>query len=703
MKDNHIIMKYQGNDGRKSHHFLTDFCTYGKMGGNRTFFLIMQKYSDQPPDEPPNHPPGEPPDKSPSQFVWTERLQLLQLELETDAQTPQMVRTSSPPEEKSIYEAQRWEIDIGFSITKLFSQIDTELATMYTMFGKNDQEWFGEIDAEETKMIQNFERRAYRLLQELEMRISGCPPDLRKLFLPIFNGKKQAYLRIVVGIGDQFEWSAGALKETEGLNHALEIATWMFAKMTPKEALQYLKDIHAQIDENNWQSDSVKHSYGTFTKKLHELAYAKCKSLSRNERKARSLELAKIITGRGNDIDDDYRDPELAESILVELMNGKEWVFEKILQAEKIEIVDDTLAGSPTEIVARFANIDIQGHNFLDMIGFSDVRNITGEYKNLSPEQKIKVSTLSRVLLEIQKNPKLDVVQALQEITVKTASELYEPLCDILGQDWHDIIGKKSSDYGLSGIDGEIFDVYQNINGAWLFSLADTTVWNLKAVGKMGAVIALSIAAGIAVAAASPVIVSWIVASAIVTGIAVWVTAAVSSNIIYQNGYDTKKEAVIDVGSDVLISAGVGAIGVWAAAKFIKPGNKALFSMVTLRNTGVNAWDSLLGMGSEYARKEVVLWQHVSLPETMKLGWPLLAMGVLLWAKAPRTRASMEKEIHPVKEVVEFSKKEMWVMEAEAQRNATRNNSKNLTPIKPKWIKTGYDKFDELIENQIES
>gem|GEM_PF-6673844 len=140
-----------------------------------------------------------------------------------------------------------------------------------------------------------------------------------------------------------------------------------------------------------------------------------------------------------------------------------------------------------------FSNIEIEGKNFLDVIGFSDIRDITGEYSQLSPEEKIKVSTLSRVLLEIQKNPNLNIIEALQEIAVKTASELYDPLCDILGHDWHDVLGKDAYSYGLSGIDGEIFNLYQNINGSGLFSLADTTVSNIKATGKMGAVIAASI------------------------------------------------------------------------------------------------------------------------------------------------------------------------------------------------------------------
>jgi hypothetical protein len=170
-----------------------------------------------------------------------------------------------------------------------------------------------------------------------------------------------------------------------------------------------------------------------------------------------------VVSGRWIDIDKRYKNSQLAENILADLMNDKWWIFEKILSSEEIEIVDNKLDGTAQEISEEFRNINIWDQNFLDLIWFADIKEINQDYSYLSPEQKIKISTLSRIKEQIKTNPELDIISALQETVTQTASELYDPLNDLLGHDWHDIIWKKSWDYWLSGIDGEIFNLYQDI------------------------------------------------------------------------------------------------------------------------------------------------------------------------------------------------------------------------------------------------
>lgn len=562
----------------------------------------------------------------------------------------------------------------------ILNEIDSEFSKVNQMFNKNDKEWFWEIDDWEKQIISKFESNTHELLTSFDtlLESENLPENIKNQLTSLINKKKQEYLKITVWIWDKFEWSAWALKTTEWLNNALSVLPGMISSMSPNEILNYIKNIHETIDSNNRQSDSVINNYSIFTEKLSNLAYENFKKLDWNNKKSSLLELAKVITWRWSDIDDRYRDPELAENILADLMNDKWWVFEKILDAEKIDIVDDKLDWTAQEISNEFKNINIWDQNFLDLIWFSDIKEITEDYSNLSPEQKIKISTLSRIKEQIKTNPELDIISALQETATKTASELYDPLNDLLGHDWHDIIWKNSWDYWLNWLDWDIFNLYQDIAWAWLFDLSDKTVWNLKEAWKMWAMIAIAIWAWIWAWLASPLIVSWVVASAIVTWVAVWVTSVVASQAIYQNWYDTKWEATKDIWSDLIIASATWAIWWWVTAKYMTYWTKSFFSMWALKNAWLAFWDWALWMWSEYARQQLILWKEASFADMMKLWWPMLAFWMLMWAKTPHSRAELEIQTRNLDNWLDFANDRISLFESELQRSDLSVESKDL-------------------------
>lgn len=561
------------------------------------------------------------------------------------------------------------EINID-KFDNILDSISFEFLKINQMFNKNDSEWFWEIDENEKKIITNFESNTHELLASFDNLLFSetLPEDIKNQLIASINQKKQEYLKITIWIWDKFEGSAWALQNTEWLNNALSVLPWMITTMSPNEVLNYIKNIHKTIDSNNRQSDSVINNYSIFTEKLSNLAYESFKNLDSDNKKSSLYELAKMVSWRWIDIDKRYKNSQLAENILADLMNDKWWVFEKILSSEEIDIVDNKLDGTAQKIAEEFRNINIWDQNFLDLIWFADIKEINQDYSYLSPEQKIKISTLSRIKKQIKTNPELDIISALQETVTKTASELYDPLNDLLGHDWHDIIWKKSWDYWLSAIDGEIFNLYQDIAWAWLLDLSDNTIWNLQEAWKMWAMIAIAIWAWIWAWLASPFIVSWVVASAIVTWIAIWVTSVVASQAIYQNWYDTKWDATKDIWSDLLIASATWAIWWWVTAKYMSYWTKSFFSMWALKNAWLAIWDWALWMWSEYVRQQLILWKEASFADMMKLWWPMLAFWVLMWAKAPNTRAEMEIHTRNLNNWLDFANEKISYFHSELEK-----------------------------------
>ncbi len=549
---------------------------------------------------------------------------------------------------------------LGINITQEFSLIEE-------MFDKNENERFDEIEQHEKIQIESFYENAWSMIENYEkwveqLRNSNISQEKIIQYQNYINNIKQKYIKIVVWIGDKYEWAAFALKDKDSLSKSLQILPWLLSSLSPEQAMDFLINIHADIDENNRQSDSVKENYWAFTKQLHKNLQSKFEKLPIEERKIHLLSLTKTITWRNWNTDRRYREPWLANNILISLLDDKWWVFETILEKEKMEIVDEKVTDSPINIYNRFNNVKIWEQNFLDIIWFDDLWNMwewASDYVNLSPEQKIKISTLSRIEQKLKENPNLDVVKALQEIAVDTAVELYEPLNDELWHDWHDIVSKNSDNYGIEWIDKEIFDLYQDINGSGLFDLADTT-WNgLWEAGKIWAVIAASIAAWVAMAPVVAAMWVWLVAWAVITWIAVWVTSVAASQMVYQNWYDTTWEAVTDIWTDLAFSTITWAVGWAATAKFMSYGTRSFFSGWALRNAWLALGDWALWMWAEVARQELILWKDASFVDMLKHGWPMLAFWMLMWAKAPNTRAELEMQTRKFGDAIEYSKNQI--------------------------------------------
>jgi hypothetical protein len=47
---------------------------------------------------------------------------------------------------------------------------------------------------------------------------------------------------------------------------------------TPTQLIEYMKNIHSKINENNWQDGSVEKNYAYFTDMMNELIFTKMKA-----------------------------------------------------------------------------------------------------------------------------------------------------------------------------------------------------------------------------------------------------------------------------------------------------------------------------------------------------------------------------------------------------------------------------------------
>jgi len=91
-----------------------------------------------------------------------------------------------------------------------------------------------------------------------------------------------------------------------------------------KELLNELSDMHKTIDDNNYQSTTVEKSYKITMDTLHEKIFKKLANADDENKDKNLILFAKIITGKDDfDIDDNLRNPELAQQAIITVMQRK--------------------------------------------------------------------------------------------------------------------------------------------------------------------------------------------------------------------------------------------------------------------------------------------------------------------------------------------------------------------------------------------
>jgi hypothetical protein len=265
------------------------------------------------------------------------------------------------------------------------------------------------------------------------------------------------YLLLILGIWEKREELTHVIPKSQ--SECLTLIQAVVNRRNPREILDWMKEIHAQIDANNWQDGTVEKNYKFFSDTLSTLALIKIKndifenSKSENYRKPDLLlEFAVLVSWRAawnkesglfmNDIwenaspvDSRLWMPELAEEALVYAMDlpqenesgeSQSMISEMM---KHIEISDPLLWGQTPQWVITstidkiknsvLAPSTIEGggtlgsvDNFdeiLDWLGYSDIivklgsGNLWATYQDLSLQEMISISWLLRISQGITK------------------------------------------------------------------------------------------------------------------------------------------------------------------------------------------------------------------------------------------------------------------------------------------------------------
>ncbi|MDQ7010147.1 MAG: hypothetical protein Q9M94_07725 [Candidatus Gracilibacteria bacterium] len=526
------------------------------------------------------------------------------------------------------------------------------LNAMDYVFEKNGEEWFGELDESDrldtdkygNEIVGDNLTQLQTKFKENFDRMNSIPKEyLSKEMVVELARQEILYFRMVMGFGHKYEGAATLLKEDTD-NFEKMADNILKYSGTNEDLLYKLKDLHLEIDLNDYQSTTVERSYKFTMDTLHKKIFNKLVKEKANDKDL--VLFAKIITGKEIDgveseIDDNLRDPELAQKILITILQRKDGIIDKLNKNGDINIDDPEIENeNPKSVVdsvrdkfyERYgSNLQSQKifNNNLKTAGYEDVLNIpeNQKYEDLTFYQKTKLSVLHRVaekmeegkdflersgeralyglqlegskMININHNYILsDFAGLFNSVAQDYIEEVAENLKDNFSENestWESItFGKDSSDVGLTGVQAEAFDLFQDISGAGLLGISDSNIENLKTGGKMLGTMAIAMAVPFLIIPAITGTSMGIIAAGVTSG----ASASLASMAINPKGYDTREEAVVDVISDIGVGAATGALG----SKYLNPVNASINRQALAMSTDL----VILGFGTEVWRMKKI-------------------------------------------------------------------------------------------------
>ena len=514
------------------------------------------------------------------------------------------------------------------NIIKILEKSDKVLDSMDYIFTKNEKEWFWEINNLDALMTNKFWRdlnwmnlkhlksKVDTYFKEIDsVKLKDLPESLKKDILK----QKSRYLEMTMWVWDKYEWAAKYLElEKISFNN---IVNTLIDNYTTKEILIYLKELHKKIDDNNYQSTTVERSYEILSSKFHEKILEKLKKEEASD--LDFVNYAKILTGRwdfewnntfsddfeDSSIDDYLRDQQRANEALLYMMNRKDWVIEKVRKSWKIKIENKELENkNPNNVVNElkdifyekfWENLKITGkfESILKWSWYADILNLSVKnYSELNYEQQTKISVLHKVSEKLkswktflEKVWQLDITDNENYVLEEFAKVFNDVARDYMEEMYSSnetfskdtLFWKNAKQSGLTWVEAEAFDLFQEINGNWLLDLSDTSIERLKMWWKFVWVIAVAITVPLIILPTM-----WIVAQ----GAAAWAAASLASMAISPHWYDTLEEARVDISSDIAVWTFTWLAG-WALAKSFWVEGAKLFSEAWRRNAYIFAWD----------------------------------------------------------------------------------------------------------------
>lgn len=486
---------------------------------------------------------------------------------------------------------------------------------------------------------------ARTLLQEISAIHSEIPEHSRQgWFFTSYSQAQERYLDFTLGIGDRYEWGARAFHSyedgTENVSET-EIETMLselIASRNTPEIFAYMFQKHSEIEANNHQSAEVSRTYEIwkricnreFLKKLkaenapieHFLIYAKMVS-GREAPEASEILGQDIPQAAWNSLDTWLLDPASATEALLFAFQKEDGIFEKLSQ--HISITDPLLEELPeSEKSPRFiidsciSQIEQKvewmsdvwsGRWILFDAWFWNIIDISSDkkYSELNLEEKMQVSILLRLvkLMEQDKGITIEEFQYYFIGIAQNASQIFNSFfSDSAGEGWQvDIIWAlndaidggfmwynsiTSETLGIIWIEAELYNLYRDIQGVWIFDISDANFEIMRWVSQFWAILVGSIAlAMIALPAAAWV---WLISTGLAASNAMFITTASLASVwvaraVMPEWYDSTSEMALDVVTDI-----VTAVWFWLLWSIFTRSSYAAFQ------SAGGQWTSLAGV-----------------------------------------------------------------------------------------------------------
>ncbi len=503
------------------------------------------------------------------------------------------------------------------------------LSAMEEIFFQNQKEFFWEINDKDVLKTDIFNKNGLNItwknLRDLQIIYRENQKELFDLPLnekqkkDFLNQQKQ-YVNMFVWIWDEYEWWATYLLETE--KHFNQILDSIVKNSSLTELFTYMAMIHQKMDQNNWQSISVKKSYKIFIDQLNSLVLNRLKK--ENAKDEDFVTFSKLLIWKWSDIDDDLRNSTLATESLMYVFTRKWWWFEKL----NIKDLDKSLfwvnvSDKIKELEEEFKKAWIEVQNDMSFIllsiGFWRLSNNKEKnYKDLDFEAQTELSVLNKFIKKFKRKRQSYDRRNKKNILDKNKINWWEEIRDILKEVSSEYIeesqdeierlfssnnifnksfwtGKKAEDFWLAWVQKEAYELFINMNWIWLLNISDTTKSWAKLLWQIWVVLVASVCAAI---------VTWGWSLALQWAVA-WAVWSWASWIAFPRWYDTKKEAVVDLTSDVIIWTWTWAIWWKLTEPAIREVSKLFWNWATTKSVVTWTDIALLWFVPEFWR----IWQ----------------------------------------------------------------------------------------------
>ena len=503
------------------------------------------------------------------------------------------------------------------------------LSAMEEIFFQNQKEFFWEINDKDILKTDIFNKNGLNItwknLRDLQIIYRENQKELFDLPLnekqkkDFLNQQKQ-YVNMFVWIWDEYEWWATYLLETE--KHFNQILDSIVKNSSLTELFTYMAMVHQKMDQNNWQSISVKKSYKIFIDQLNSLVLNRLKK--ENVKDEDFVTFSKLLIWKWSDIDDDLRNSTLATESLMYVFTRKWWWFEKL----NIKDLDKSLfwvnvSDKIKELEEEFKKAWIEVQNDMSFIllsiGFWRLSNNKEKnYKDLDFEAQTELSVLNKFIKKFKRKRQSYDRRNKKNILDKNKINWWEEIRDILKEVSSEYIeesqdeierlfssnnifnksfwtGKKAEDFWLIWSQKEAYELFVNMNWIWLLNISDTTKSWLKLLWQIWVVLVASVCA---------TIITWWWSLALQWAVA-WAVWSWASWIAFPRWYDTKKEAVVDLTSDVIIWTWTWAIWWKLTEPAIRKVSKLFWNWATTKSVVTWTDIALLWFVPEFWR----IWQ----------------------------------------------------------------------------------------------